>query len=174
MYYIIKMIGKIYKIIHNQSNICYIGSTFSPLKKRWWNHKCSINKNNKYDCSITQYFKKFGFENFKIILIKEYEVFDKLHLQMYEQLWMNKIKNINKLKAFNPLFKERNKQVKKKYKANNKEEISIKNKEYYNREEVKAKYKEQFTCECGSTLTYIKRNRHLKSKKHIKYLDTHQ
>lgn len=166
------MIGKIYKIIYigNENlNICYIGSTFNTLKGRWYYHKWNINK-KEYKCSINEYLLKFGIEQFKIILIKEYEVFDKLHLQMYEQLWMNKMKNINKLKAFNPLFKERNKQVKKEYKNINKEKIKIKNNEYNNREEVKAKHKIQFICECGKTLTFVKRNRHYESKKHKDYL----
>ena len=36
-------IGKVYKIIHTQSDICYVGSTTASLKSRWWSHKSKYN-----------------------------------------------------------------------------------------------------------------------------------
>ena len=56
-------IGKIYKIIHNQSNICYVGSTFNTLRDRWGNHKGHYNswlKGNFAEVAIYPYFKDFG------------------------------------------------------------------------------------------------------------------
>ena len=41
-------------------------------------------------------FKKFGLENFRMILIKEYEVCDRTHLQAYETLWVSKLTCVNK------------------------------------------------------------------------------
>ena len=82
-------IGKIYKIIHNQSDLIYIGSTISTLRDRFYQHKKSLS------CIISKYFSKYGIENFKIILIKEYKICDRTHLEMYEQLWINKMKCIN-------------------------------------------------------------------------------
>jgi len=98
--------GKVYKIIHNQSNITYIGSTFNSLRDRWRIHKdrfTQYKKNSSRNLSIHTYFEKYGIENFKIILIKEYEVEDRNHLESKEQLWINKIKCINIQSAFNPL-----------------------------------------------------------------------
>ena len=37
------MIGSIYKIIVNQSNDIYIGSTFNELRHRWQEHKYQYN-----------------------------------------------------------------------------------------------------------------------------------
>jgi len=124
------MIGNIYKIIHNQSNIVYIGSTFDTLRNRWQGHKDKFKKGENF--SIYPYFKQYGIENFKIILIKQYDVIDRKHLLMYEQLWMNKMKNcINKQKAFQPLIKEEKRITDKVYYEVNKDKIKEKIKEYY-------------------------------------------
>ena len=95
-------IGRVYKIIHNQSNICYVGSTFNTLRDKWQRHRHSfaryLNKNGA-EFSIYPYFKEYGIENFKILLIKEYEVIDRRHLEVMEQLWINKLKSVNKHSA---------------------------------------------------------------------------
>jgi group I intron endonuclease len=99
-------IGKVYKIICSQSNDVYIGSTFNTLRDRWMDHKNRYRvyqKNKSRNMSIHTYFDKYGIDNFKIILIKEYEVVDRKHLESKEQLWINKLKNINIQSAFNPM-----------------------------------------------------------------------
>ncbi len=84
--------GIIYKITCNITNENYIGSTFSELKIRWNHHKNTTSK-----CCIGEYFDKYGIDKFKIILIKEYEVFvetqkDNKQLRAYEQIWINKFR----------------------------------------------------------------------------------
>ncbi|KAF1780175.1 GIY-YIG domain [Phytophthora cactorum] len=86
------MIGKIYRIVHLQSEMCYIGSTFNLLKHRWNGHKSQFKhwdegKTTK-GCSIYPYFKEHGIDQFKMVLIKEYEVADRAQLLAYEQLWI--------------------------------------------------------------------------------------
>lgn len=178
--------GKVYKIIHNQSDIVYIGSTLNRLNDRFYNHKKDY-ENGKV-LSIYKYFTKYGIENFKIILIKEYRVVDRKHLLMYEQLWMNKIKNINIIKSFQPLFKERNKENKKIYRKENKEKIEQKDiiyrnnhkdkkaaydKEYRekNKEKINEYLHQTYDCDCGSIISINKKSRHLKSNKHINYIN---
>ena len=77
-------IGKIYRIVHLHSNVQYVGSTFHKrLNDRMRNHRTSYNawlKGKEGKCAIYPYFKEHGIENFKIILIKEYQVCDKKHL----------------------------------------------------------------------------------------------
>jgi len=109
-----KIIGSIYQIEYNQnSNIRYIGSTTKTLKNRYASHKTKYNKwltNDDYaKCEIYEYFKIYGIENFKITLLKEYNILNKKHLLVYEQLWMNKLTNINKNKAFSPINIEEHK-----------------------------------------------------------------
>lgn len=97
-------VGKVYKIIHNQSNLVYVGSTFHKrLNDRMRHHKDSYNRwieGKARKCSIYTYFKEYGLENFKMILIKEYNVCDKKHLRVYEQLWISKLKSCNKNSSF--------------------------------------------------------------------------
>ena len=167
-------IGNIYKIICNLDNsICYIGSTFNTLYKRFEEHKNQY-KNNNGEYSIHKYFNKYGIDNFKIELIKSYNVIrthqkDYKHLYVYETLWINKTKNcVNKIVSFNPLKKERHKQ----YNDNHKEEIAEQKKQYYesNKKEILEKQKQKFNCECGSKYTIQHRARHFKTTKHIKFL----
>ena len=139
--------GKIYKIIYigNENiNITYIGSTFNTLRDRQQGHKDNFKKwiNDKQNKSITifPFYEKYDIKSFKIILIKEYEVCDRNHLFMYEQLWMNKLKCINEQKAFEPLFKQRNKE----YREKNKDKIKAKKKEYCENNKDKIKeYREK-------------------------------
>jgi hypothetical protein len=174
--------GKVYKIIYigNENiNITYIGSTSNTLRDRFYHHKYSFKtwlntKDNKKKLSIYPYFERFGIENFKIFLIKEYKICDIKHLHMYETLWMNKIKNINKIKAFQPLSKEQNRQTDIIYRENNKDKKAKYDKEYRekNKDKLKERLKEMITCECGKTLTKNKLSRHKQSKKHLKFLDS--
>ena len=172
--------ARIYKIIHNQSNLVYVSSTFNILRQRWAVHKADYK--NGMNLSIYPYFKKYGIENFKIILIKEYQVEDRAHMQAYEQLWINKLKPINKKCALNLLKKEKikeyyeknkekNKEKSKKYYEKNKEKIKEynkeKNKEYRATEEYKEKFRkyraQKRPCsQCGKLLSISSLSNHKK------------
>jgi DNA-directed RNA polymerase subunit RPC12/RpoP len=100
--------GIIYKIEHKDNNkICYIGSTTKSIKSRYSAHKHKYGRwllNDDYGkCEIYEYFKMYDIENFNITVLGEYKVINKKHLLVYEQLWMNKLKNINLNKAFTPV-----------------------------------------------------------------------
>ena len=145
--------GRIYKInyIGNENmNLTYIGSTFNTTRDRFRGHKQDYNTwtkdEKKSKLSIYPYFEKYGIENFKIFLIKEYNVIDRKHLLMYEQLYINKIKCINIQKSFNPLTNKINKYRCKEYREKNKEKRREKEKEYYNinKENICEKKKEKY------------------------------
>jgi len=186
--------GHIYMIFTPLDNSsCYIGSTFNRLPKRFQGHKQQFqnwlkDKDKSKKCSIFDYFEKYGIDNFKIILIKSYNVIrthqkDHKHLNAYELLWINKTRNcVNELLPFNPLFKLDKNEYNKKYREENKEKINEKQKKIYQenkekiKEQAKKKYennkeqrKQKYTCVCGSTLTICKKLRHEKSKKHLNY-----
>jgi hypothetical protein len=143
-------IGNIYKIICKlDSNIIYIGSTFNQLRHRFQGHKTQFkkwlkDKDKNTKCSIFDYFEKYGIENFKIILIKSYNVVrthqrDHKHLWAYELLWINKTNNCCNIQLpFNPLYNK--KEYKKKYDEEHKEDKKEKGKKY--REEHKEHKKE--------------------------------
>ena len=159
------MKGKIYKIIHDQSNICYVGSTFDELRNRFRQHK---NSNGKHSTSLTPFITLYGIEHFKIILIKEYEVIDRDHLKVYEQLWINKLQCINQSNPFNCCLKQRSSEYSKKYYAANRDKISDHKKQY--RASIQTKLKTKHQCECSGQYTYANRAAHFRSKKHVKHL----
>ena len=165
------MIGSVYRIIHTQSEICYVGSTFNMLKHRWNGHKNNFKHWNEgkttNSCSIYPYFKKHGIEKFKIILIKEYEVADRSQLNAYETLWINKFKKscVNKHQAFGILS------AKKHYYEVNKEVINERTKKY--KLENKEKLSQKHLCDCGGRYTFGQQSTHFKTKTHIKWANAH-
>jgi ribosomal protein S27AE len=143
--------GRVYRIVCLcEPDIQYVGSTFNELKQRWQSHKKKYNHwlktpNMKGVCSIYHYFKKYGIENFKILLIKEYQVFsetkkDRKCLNVYETLWINKLKCVNIYSPFS--IKHINKLIRRDYhKRNyqeNKEKKKEKSRQYYqeNKEKI--------------------------------------
>ena len=183
-------IGRIYKIVSGQTSECYVGSTFSELRYRFRQHKDNYKswKNGKPNgCTSFDLFDKYGLDNCHMILIKEYEIEDRKHLQMYEQLWINRLKSINKFSAFviEPVLKkkiaeqkkkwyeenrEKIAEQRKKYREENKEEIAEYKKKWYeeNKEEISEKRKEKITCEiCNCEIIKHGKSRHEKSKKHL-------
>jgi len=131
--------GCVYKIIcKTDCEIVYIGSTFNKPSKRWNEHKNGYNnwiKDPTKKCySIYPYFKSIGIENFKLLKIKDYEVYradrlDRKHLLVYEQLWINKTKCVNKNSAFS-LWKLFEKEQAKIYREKNKDRLNEKKKIY--------------------------------------------
>jgi len=97
-------LGRIYKIVHSQSNMIYVGSTFDEIRFRWRSHKSSykryLSDKKTNVISLYPFIEKYGIENFKIMLIKEYDVIDRRHLHVYEQLWINKLACINVSNSF--------------------------------------------------------------------------
>lgn len=187
-------IGIVYKIIHTQSNLCYVGSTFNELRHRWRQHKLNfklVNEGkakNKY--VIFDSFKKYGIENFKMIEIKKYEVVDRSHLNTKEQLWINKLKSINKYLAIKflwedylaKIYSKKYSQLNKKkilekakiYREKNKEAIKIKYKEYCekNKEILAKKRKEKVLCEiCNVTIVKQGFKRHCRTLLHVNNLN---
>lgn len=81
--------GSVYKIYNEQNpQLIYIGCSKLLLEKRLKAH-ISQHKNNKKphdECSISKIINMYGIDNLKIELIKEYDVIDKRHLQVYEAL----------------------------------------------------------------------------------------
>jgi hypothetical protein len=57
--------------------------------------------------------------------------------------------------------------------ADNRDNILIKQRQYYedHREEIITKNKQTFTCECGKTITWCNKTRHLNSKIHKQYME---
>jgi hypothetical protein len=183
------MIGLIYRIIHLESEICYIGSTFNELRFRWQQHKGDYNKwvnGNNHELSIYPYFKQHHIGQFKMGLIKEYQVVDRTHLEAYEQLWINKFRKscVNKTnpfcikKLYFKQYQEANKENKikydKQYYLENKEskKESVRQYREANKDKIKAYKNQKFDCKCGGSYSQTNRSAHMKSKKHQNWQGT--
>lgn len=94
-------IGRIYKIVCSKSNEVYVGSTFNALRTRMSQHKRAYNQKKMLYAYNT--FRRYGWDSLSMILIEEYQVVDRKHLQMYEQLYINKLQAVNKVQAFSVL-----------------------------------------------------------------------
>lgn len=168
------MIGRIYRIISTvDDTISYIGSTFNTTRDRFYLHKKTYNQwlnNNSREVSIYPFFKKLGIDNFKCILIKEYNVADKYALLAWEQLWINKFRKtaVNKINPFQPLPKQQHRISCKTYDDANKAKTLIRSKAY--RIANAEQRKEKHICVCGGTYKYRHKSTHLNTKKHQKYL----
>jgi len=184
------VIGRIYKIVSGQGNECYVGSTFNELKYRFRQHKDDYRewkKDKKRGCSSScEIFDKYEKNNCRMLLIKEYEVEDREHLKVYEQLWINKLKPINKLSSFviEPVLKKKLAEYKKKWYQDKLKENPNYNQEKYQklivnyqkyREKQNQQKREKITCEiCDCEITRGGKSSHEKTKKHQNNLNNLQ
>jgi hypothetical protein len=112
--------AKIYKIISNQTDDIYIGSTTKEyLSQRMTAHKYeykqySLGKRKLYYSS----FELLKYDDVKIVLLEAYpDCKTKDELRKYEQEWLDKLECINKIKAYTTDEQKKN------YYINNKDVI---------------------------------------------------
>jgi len=184
--------GKIYKIISENSEKYYIGSTTQPLSKRFSDHKSNYKmfQNGKYDnCSSFNVVKE---ENCKIILIEEYPCENKNQLESRERYWIEQFKNniVNKViptrtdkeyyndnkdkaKEYRDGHKQETKQYNQKYYEEQKDKIKEKTKNYRlnNLDIIKQKQKIKHNCDCGGKYTNSGKSEHIKTTRHKLFLE---
>lgn len=180
------MIGRIYKIQHLDSSLCYIGSTCNTIRDRWRMHKNAykmwISNKDKYTTvALYPYLEQFGCDRFQMLLIKEYQIADKKQLFAYEQLAISRTKTCCNQNAALQLFGP--KSLAKHYRQlisgrqrdfyqANKATIIKRSRDHYNanKEESKQKAATKITCECGSIVCKAAISKHRKSAKHARLL----
>ena len=155
---------RIYKIINNTNDECYIGSTTSTLNNRFSNHKSRYRTNKDRNASSCILFTKHGVDNCSIVLLEEIEVETKQQQYAIERKYIDQNKdccvNIRppistdeelKKKAYQRGMKwyetnkeKQSKSMKLRYEQN-KEEYKQKHNEWYekNKEEFNRKRREQ-------------------------------
>jgi hypothetical protein len=149
--------AKIYKIVSDQTDKIYIGSTTKKLSVRLNRHRNCYKRwqNDKFNYVTSFELIKLG--DSKIILIEEYPCETNENLRKREQYYINLNKDVcvNKFKAF--ITDTEKIQYKKQYNDSNKEEILVKK-------------KKKIKCDCGGKTTKTNLARHKKSNKHFKFL----
>ena len=179
--------GKIYKIEpiceHEEGEI-YIGSTTKELLcQRMTAHRKDYNRwKNGKRCLTTSFnlFEKYGIENCKILLLEEVNVNSNDELKAREAYYIKILSCVNK---YMPL------RTKKEWENDNKELISQKKKIYReinrdiilgkqkfiresNKQKIREKAKEIISCECGSCVRKDFKSKHMKTTKHIQYIES--
>ncbi len=184
--------GRVYRIIFNDVETIYIGSTFCQLRQRYYNHKKNLHDKTKKHMALYEFMKK-NLEKVKIILIEEIKVKNRDELrkkeQYYIELYNTKKDGYNCVNAF-LTHEERLKQKRKAY-YKNRSNILVRQKKYNNKNiEKKKEYKKQYyiknkdrlldkfkeyrkikiVCLCGSDIRRCQFKRHLSSKKHKEFI----
>ena len=160
--------GKIYKIVSNQTDDIYIGSTCQKLCQRMCNHRCNFKlwKNGKY--YFVTSFELIKHDDCKIILIEDYQCDNKEQLNQRERFYVENMDCVNKC-----IPGRTRKEYGKEHYQNNRELLCEKAKIYResHKYKIRENNKEKHNCECGGKYTTCNKSRHLKSKKHINYLE---
>ena len=162
-------LSKIYKlhcILENDDEpLVYYGSTIEPyLSTRLSKHKDKYRSyiNNKYHF-VTSFklFDKYGINNVLITLVELFPCNSKAELHSRERYFIENNKCVNKNIPT---------RTDKEYREANKEQLIIKSKEY--REANKEQINKKNTCVCNGKYTNNHKSEHLKSNKHITYLNS--
>ena len=192
--------GLIYKICCKDPKIkdIYVGSTCNFIKRKS-SHKASCNKpeNKAYNSPVYKFIRDhMGWDNWKMILVKDFKCNSRLELEKEEQAVMEELEEyctLNRIRAWRSeeYKKEYYKDYDKKYYTNNKDRIREQISQYRqdNKEKIKKstslyyqknkdsiqeqhkKYASQlYTCVCGSTIRLDSKSKHKKTKKHQNYL----
>jgi len=132
--------GSIYKIVCNNTELIYIGSTCQPLHQRLSGHVRSYKFGRYYSSG-----EIIANANYSIILIEEYPCENKQQLLRKEREYIDSMDCVNKYRKFvsieekkekkkkyRELNKDKLKEYHKEYKNTNKDVIIEKNKEHYN------------------------------------------
>jgi len=184
----------IYKIYCLDENIkdCYIGST-TNFYKRKIDHKTRCN--NNFNFKLYTFIRaNGGFTNWNFEVLEKFE--NKISKGDLEKIEGQYIKNNNATlnsiiptgltkQEYNKEYKVNNKEKiserKQEYYINNKKKISERKQEYYiNNKEKKKEYyeknkqklQEKIMCDCGSMISRNNISIHIKTKKHIKLMQS--
>ena len=189
--------GKIYKLVSNQTDKIYIGSTCKErLCQRLAGHKCKYNYWLKNNTNYTSSFELFKLGNVEIVLLETINCNTKDELLKKEREYIDKYKDILVNKDRPIITKEELKEKRKQYNEDNKEELKEKKKQYrekhkeyikqcdkkyneQNKEKIKEKRKnydeqnkETMDCACGSNFRKTEKLRHERTTKHQKYINS--
>jgi len=173
--------GKIYKIVSNNTDLIYIGSTSKKkLSTRMSEHRAQYKRHKNGLCKGCNARLVFEYEDCEIILIEDVNYTCKDELRRRERYWIDTLECVNKCKPGGQLKDELIKKRREFY-NNNKERLLLASSEYYknmDEDKKKAYYKKEqmnkITCDCCG-FEMLKRDmyRHVKTKKHLQNYKKH-
>ena len=189
-----------YKFVCNDLNITdtYAGHTTEFTKRKWGHKTCCHNKNSKnHNLKIYQTIRENGgWANWSMIEIEKYQCVDGNEAGARERYWYEQLNaNMNMqtpnrsqkeyqndkkdiISEYKKQYDNDNKKIlsenNKQYRNDNKEILVVKHKQYYdeNKDKICKNNKLTCGCECGSTCRIRDKSRHIKSIKHITYINS--
>jgi hypothetical protein len=166
----------IYKIVCNDLSITdvYVGSTTDFIKRKY-HHKSDCNNKNSKNYNEKKYIvirANNGWDSWSMIEIEKFPCNDNNEARARERYWYELINaNMNSVSPFITKDEKtkQNLEQSKKYYELNKSVVNKKHKNYYalNKKEIN----EKSICLCGVCYTNANKYNHLKTKKHISYLE---
>ena len=145
--------AKIYKLCCKDANITdiYVGSTLNHYqRKHHHKHNCNNPNRKMYNLPVYQFIRAHGgFDNWKIIILEEYDAKNKNDLLWKERQYIEALNpSLNCIRSVRTHAEklEYQKEYNKDYNKNNKEKISEQQKEYYenNKEKLLQQNKEYY------------------------------
>ena len=174
--------AKVYKLISNQTDDVYYGSTCGSLSKRIGVHKSSYKKlGEEYAPTAKQILK---YKDCDIILVEEYPCDNKEQLHARERYHIENNPCVNKYipgrtkSEYREANKEKIKEQKQRYYEANDVKLKAQQQGYYEANKDKKKEYQQtnklklnkkFVCACGGKYTYQNLSQHSKTQRHIRY-----
>ena len=178
--------GKIYKLVSNDTDDIYIGSTCDNLSKRLYGHKSAYKRWLKGEAHYVSSFEIVKYSDCKIILIEEFSCKNKDQLHRKEREYIESAVCVNKIKRVIVSEDERKELVKannREYHETNKERLNAKHREYHetNKERLNAKHREykdnnkeqlnkKTICACSGKFTKANISTHTKTIMHQNYI----
>lgn len=169
--------GKVYRIVSDQTDQVYIGSTCNPLSRRMTGHRAHYREYLAGKSQIGKYssYEILQYEDAQIVLIEDVPCENKEQLRRRERYYIEITPNcVNKQvpgRTRAEYFDE-NKEIRaekhKVYQETKKDAIAKQRQSYRNshKAEIAEKYKQKIVCECGCTVTAWNIYQHRKTKKH--------
>ena len=176
--------GKIYKIVCDTTNKVYIGSTTLSLCKRLAQHKRDFNLYKDGKKRFSSSYDLIENENYKIVLLEHVKCNNREELLQRERFYIENKECVNRLIPIRGKEekKELDRIVKRKYDEDHKESIKQRKQNYYqqNKEHILGRCKnyrengrdnKKINCECGSSIVHYNLHQHVKSLKHINFMN---
>jgi hypothetical protein len=166
--YFIENFECVNKIIPTRTKKEYYEKYKEEIKKKTKDYR----NNNKE--KIAKNYKEYRIKNKESLLIKKKEYYEKYKEEIAKKNKEYAINNKEKIKEYwNNNKEKRIKKDKRRYEKHKKKILEQK-KEYYekNKKKILEKKKIKITCQCGSNICKSDLKRHLKSKKHINFINS--
>ena len=185
--------GKIYKLVNTEGTLTYIGSTCQTLAMRKAKHHNNFKRWKNDKNHFVTSFKVFDDdeEGCQIVLLENFPCDSKIELEKRERHYIETIECINKhrptrtIKEYYIDNKQCINEANKKYYNDNKEQLQKFQKQYYeyNKKKIKQYYEDnkqyirnrlnvKNICACGGIHTTANKTHHLKSMKHLNYINS--